>query len=825
MTVRRPRPPRALLLVAALAAVLLTSGCAAERAFHQAQDHEVRQHWDLAVMAYQKAISLDPANKKYEAALLRARMQAAQTHLGRGRLHRTAGQLDLAQVELEQSVALDPTNDVALQELKKVLEEIEVRRIEAAGAAPTERAKQKAKGKRATPPMLNPASDKPIDVSFPPDTPIKKIYQALCAASGINVIFDPQLKDDKFTIDLRNLTFQKALETAMRQAGHFYKVIDERTILVAQDTQQNRKEYEDQVVRTFFLSNGDVKDVSTMVRSLLDLRRMATVAQLNAIVIRDTADKVAVAERLIEVNDKAKAEVVLDVELLQLASTKLLDLGVSLSSYSTTGTLTNGTTGGSGGSTTTSLPWDQLLKLSLSDFSFTVPSIVVNFIKTNTDAEVLAKPQLRIAEGEKASLVIGNRVPIPVTTINTQQAIGQIGVVPVTSFQYQDVGIKLDVETRVHHNKEVTLKLTVEVSNLNGSVKGSNGQEQPIIGTRTITSNVRLKDGETSFLAGLVQTIKTTSKTGFPFLSDLPLVGPLFSDTKTDNEQTDIFLTLTPHITRAPQIDEDDLVPVWVGTENNVSFSGLNVKLESPQAPVTPFDAPAETPASRPAPPTNPVPPAVLNPTLPIQGSPPKDLFQKTPSPSPAPVSSGTAAPATGGSASAAKAAGAAAASTGNVASVSAGNAAPVSATFVETAGPQTVALGLELDNADVVQGESTLLTLTAPSELADAGALEVTLEWDPAVAEVVTVSPGPWRSGAAALNTRLDADRGPGRVRIGLGTPTGVVGLPSGALARIALRGVAPGKTLVRVSAGAGLGKNGPLRPEAGAVALSVTP
>ncbi len=332
MTVHRPRPPRTLLLAAALALAVGASGCASERAFREAQDYEQLQHWDMAVMAYQKAASLEPGNKKYESALFRSRMQAAQTHLGRGRLHRSAGQLDLAKVELEQSVALDPTNDVAHQELKRVIEEIEARRLESIGGSPTEKAKAKAKGRRAAPPMLNPASDKPIDVSFPPDTPIKKIYQALCTASGINVIFDPQLKDDKFTIDLRNLSFQKALETTMRQAGHFYKVIDEKTILVAQDTQQNRKEYEDQVVRTFFLSNGDVKDVSAMVRGLLDLRRMATVTQLNAIVIRDTADKVAVAERLIEVNDKAKAEVVLDVELLQLSTKKLLDLGVKLSS-------------------------------------------------------------------------------------------------------------------------------------------------------------------------------------------------------------------------------------------------------------------------------------------------------------------------------------------------------------------------------------------------------------------------------------------------------------------------------------------------------------
>ena len=798
MTVQRPRPPRVLLLAATLALALGAPGCASERAFREARDYEQLEYWDMAVMAYQKAASLDPANKKYESSLFRARLQAAQTHLGRGRLHRSAGQLDLAKVELEQSVALDPTNDVAVQELKKVVEEIEVRRLETLGGSPTEKAKAKAKGRRAAPPMLNPASDKPIDVTFPPDTPIKKIYQALCTASGINVIFDPQLKDDKFTIDLRNLSFQKALETTMRQAGHFYKVIDEKTILVAQDTQQNRKEYEDQVVRTFFLSNGDVKDVSTMVRGLLDLRRMATVTQLNAIVIRDTADKVAVAERLIEVNDKAKAEVVLDVELLQLSTKKLMDLGVALSSYKP---ITTGTATGNDGKPITSLPWNALLKLSLSDFNFTIPSIAVNFLKSNTDAEILARPQLRIAEGEKAQLVIGDRVPIPVTTINTQQAVGQVGVVPVTSFQYQDIGIKLDIETRVHHNKEVSLKLTVEVSNLNGSVAGQNGQEQPIIATRTITSNIRLKDGETSFLAGLIQTTKLRTKSGMPFLSDLPLIGPLFSTTNTQNDRNDIFLTLTPHITRAPQIEEEDLIPVWVGTENNVSFSGLNVRLESPQAPATPFDAPSEAPASRPVSPTNPVPANVPAPgILPLQGTGPNDPFKPAaPTPTPAPASPKT--------------------------PLAGGDAAPASASFVETAGPQSLALGLEIENSELSAGETTTMTLSGPAELADAGALEITLEWDPAVAEIVTISPGPWRTGSAALNTRLDADRGPGRVRVGLGSPTGVVGLPSGALARFTVRALAPGQTLFRMSAGAGYGKTGALRPEADAVTLSVAP
>jgi len=521
---------------------------------------------------------------------------------------------------------------------------------------------------------------------------------------------------------------------------------------------------------------------------------MGTIPQLNAIVIRDTADKVAVAEKLIEVNDKAKAEVVLDVELLQLSTTKLLELGAKLSTYSTSGSLPGAATGGSGGQASPTLPWKDLLKLSLSDFNFTVPSILVNFIKTNTDTELLARPQLRIAEGEKAQLVIGDRVPIPVTTINTQQAIGQSGIVPVTSYQYQDVGIKVDVEARVHHNREVSLKLTVEISEVKPTASGE-AAEQPTISTRTITSNIRLKDGETSFLAGLIRTKSANSRSGLPFLSDVPLIGSLFSGKRQETARDDIFLSLTPHITRAPQIDEQDLVPVWVGTENNVSFSGLNVRLESPQAPATPFDPPAEAPASRPSAPTGPVPGTMPGRAiLPVQGSGPNDPFRRTPAP----------APRTGSN-------------------ILSGDAAQRSAAFVETEGPRPLALGLELENGELAVGETALLTLNGPPELADAGALEVTIEWDPAVAELVAVTPGPWRTGSAALNTRLDSDRGPGRVRIGLGTPTGVVGLPSGALARFTLRALAPGDALVRVSAGAGLGKSGPLRPEANAVPLVV--
>ena len=318
----------------------------------------------------------------------------------------------------------------------------------------------------------------------------------------------------------------------MRAGGSFYKVMDEHSIIIAQDKPQNRRTYEDLVIQTFFLSNAEVKDMLTILRSLIDARKIATNEQLNAIILRDTADKVKVAERIIEANDKSKAEVVVDIELLQINTQRLRDLGVSLSNYSigqqldlrpdrhggTTGTggTGTGTTGTTTAATAAGVLLSDLQFINQANWLLTIPNFVYNFVKQNTDAQLLAKPQLRITEGEKANLVIGDRVPIPLTTFNTQNAGNSGGIVPITSFQYQDVGIKIELEPRVHHNQEVTLKLKIEVSNLNGNVAGSGGQSQPIIGTRTIDSVIRLKDGETNFLAGLIRTDESNTNTGLP---------------------------------------------------------------------------------------------------------------------------------------------------------------------------------------------------------------------------------------------------------------------------------------------------------------------
>lgn len=790
---RTSRRPLGRLAVALL--LLASTGCAAHRAYRSAEEEERAQHWDLAVLAYQKAAEMDPENLRYKISLTRARNRSALVHYDRGRLYRASGNFDLALIEFEQAVAVDSTIATAQQELQRVKADIEARQREIDGGTPVEKAKAKTRGVRANAPLLNPSSTKPIDLIFTTDTPIKKIYTYLGTAAGINIIFDPQLKDDKFSLDLRNVTFQKALETVLRQAGHFYKVLDEKTIIVAQDNTQNRKEYEDLVIRTFFLSNGDVKDVSAMIRSILDLRRLGTIPQLNAIVIRDTADKVAVAEKIIEINDKASSEVLIDVELVVLNSTKAQELGMVLSSYQPSASLSRVVGSTNGGV----LPWAQIWKLGLSDFNFSIPNVTFNFIKNNSDAEVLAKPQLRIAEGAKAQLIIGDKVPIPMTTINTQQAVGGTGIVPITSFQYQDIGIKIDIEPRVHHNKEVTLKLTVEVSNQNGYVTAADGTKQPIIGTRTITSTIRLKDGETNILAGLIRNDKTKTKSGIPFLGDLPLIGALFRDTSEQNSRTDLLMTLTPHIVRSPSITEQDLIPVWVGTENNVSFSGRSTRLESPRAEGSPFDPVIETPTPARAP---------AGKVAPVPGSP------QTPSPRTLPGPGGT-------RRGTAFQGGSGESSLNAVPGTL--ETQPETVAAMTTTTERSVSLTLDPSAGDVAIGGSANVSITGGGGVSDLNALEVTVEWDPALAEVTGISPGPWANSVPPGTVRFEAERVPGKARLVWNRSGAGIGLPEGVLAGLAVKGTAQGRSVFRVTTGSALGRSGPVRPLAVPAAIRI--
>ena len=587
-TLRKWRPNgrgrKGRLAVTLLALVIAAGACTGYRNYRRAQLAEEQGDWDQAVLQYLALLDRDPSNLTYRSGLLRTKFKASQAHFEKAKEFHRAGALERAMLEYRQAVQLDPTNQYAQVELDKV-------RIELASARDgdslltLEDLKRRTRESRPQPPMLSPREKEPISLNFPKPVSVKDIYDAIAKAFGINVMFDAKLRDQQLTIELSEVMARDALEMLMRSANHFYKVLDEHSIIVAEDNPQNRRIYEDLVIQTFFLSNADPKESMTMLRSLVGAKNIASNTQLNAIVLRDTADKVKVAERILMTNDKARGEVVIDVELLQIETNKLQELGISLSQYSITQALDPNP-----------IRISDLEFVNQQNWLLTLPSFIYDFVKNSSDAQLLASPQVRISDGEKATFHIGDRVPIPVTTFNTAQTVGG-NIVPVTSFQYQDIGIRLDIEPRLHHNKEVTLKIKVEVSNLAGTVPGSQGASQPIIGTRTIESTIRLKDGETNFLAGLLRTDEASSEIGFPGLSEIPVLGRLFGRKRTDNKRTDLVLTLTPHIIRTADITEQDLLPIWVGTEANITFRGGSPRVESEVE--GPFDREGDDEAER----------------------------------------------------------------------------------------------------------------------------------------------------------------------------------------------------------------------------------
>ena len=753
----------------ALVLVVAAVGCAGARIYQEARDEEAVGHFDIAVMNYAKALDLDPTNAQYKANLARARVKASQFHFEKGKMYRASGRFDLAVVELEQAVLLDSTNDYAATELKHAREDLAREDEERSEPSKIERIKKKMKGARAVTVLLEPSSDKPINLNFPQPKPIKQIYRALADAAGINVIFDPQLKDDNVSIVLSNIAFQKALETLLRQENHFYKVIDEHTVLIAADTPQNRKTYEDLVIRTFFLSNADVTEVANALRALLQTTRISVNKAENSVTLRDTADKVAVAERIVEQNDKQVAEVVVDVELLQVNTDKLVDLGLQLNPRQLSATVPapGGTTNLGAALGAGQFNWSQLKQLNINSFGFTIPSATLTFIKDNVDAELLAKPQLRIAEGQKAQLLIGDKVPIPVTSFSTSNISGG-NVVPATSYQYQDVGIKIEVEPRVHHNKEVTLKLMTEVSNINGVVS-NNGVSQPIIGTRTISSNIRLKDGETNFLAGLYRTDKSRTQNLIPFVSDIPIVGLLFTHNNTDKKTTDLVLTLTPHIIRIPDVTEEDVTPYYVGTDANISYQG-GPRVENPTRDQGPFEQPVvkpQPPQPRALPPAG-APPINLSPG----SSGPSDIFKPAPPPPPPGTPQQQVPP------------------QGALSSSDGTTAAPVAvaAKSGELDASQAVLLDFDPAYLSVPSGgqQSLLLRVTG------AGALPggtIAIRYDPKVVAALSVKP--------ILGS--DSGMSEGRVeegRIVLAFPGAESLSGTRALAEITLRGITPGRS-----------------------------
>ena len=416
--------------------LLLVMGCAARKSYNEGQEAVKLGQWETAVQRFSDAVEKAPKNPHYKIALERTRLEASHEFFKRGQEYVNTGLLEDAAIYFNKTIMFDPTNQYAIDELAKVMKQIEKQRLEREGLK-TELEQMKDDAHIPQSPRLDPLSDAKISFYYK-DTSIRTIYEQLGKVGGINIIFDKQIQDQDFSIDVTGVTFEDILNILSLANGHFIKVIDETTILVVPDNQAKRKEYEDQVIKTFYLSSADIKDVQQLLRSILTkTRTIAVNPELNAITIMDTPKKVALASRIIESNDKSKSEVVVGIEILEVNRQRVQTLGIELTSY-TVGQSLKGAEDG--------ITVNDLRYLDSTDWILTLPSIIYNFLKTDSDTKLIARPNLRVAEGETAKIHIGDTVPIPTTTFNPAEGQDSSGqAIPRISYSYQNLGLQFEL--------------------------------------------------------------------------------------------------------------------------------------------------------------------------------------------------------------------------------------------------------------------------------------------------------------------------------------------------------------------------------------------
>jgi len=573
----------------ALALGLWAAGCASSGALHQARDAERQQDYDRAVIEYTRALRLNPSDLNARTGLERAKLRASQDHYARGRRLAAVAKLDEALVEYETAAELNPTNGDLDQELRATRNKLRAK-IAVPREGKTELQTLIERARDLPPPGL----DLPQGVKMPAtltfrDASSRDVFVAISRLANISLVFDPLFRETPITVDLRNASLEDALNTVASATRAFFRVTAPKTVAVIPDTPAKRREYEEEIVRTFYLSNVDLKETMDLLRMVLDARRISPTTGTNALTIKDTPERIAAAARVISAIDKARPEVIIDVELLEVDRSKLLEYGLQIASNgpaSTTGAGVSGSVGIDQGATST-ITLQKLKNLSQADVLFAnLPTLYYRLLKTDEHSRTLANPQLRTSDGSPAKAAFGEQVPVPQTTF-APIATGGTPQQPITSFAYQNIGVNISITPRTHHDDDVTLALQVQVSNISGTGYGG----LPTFGNREINPVIRLREGETNMLAGLIRDEERTSLQGVPGLSDIPLVGHLFAHNLKTNDQTDIILTITPHIIRVLDLTEADLRPFRVGRDSLAPIPELPpVPAEPPKPPEPPKD-------------------------------------------------------------------------------------------------------------------------------------------------------------------------------------------------------------------------------------------
>ena len=732
---------RYLSLAAVACAVLALTGCPrGNQDFKAAKQAEALQDYDTALIHYERALKADPYNTEYKLKATRIRLEAGLAHVRAGQKLQDKGDLQQALAEFQKALAIDPASAIAEQEIRKTLETIAARKAaaEAPPAPPREEPKLMEK-----PPELMPLSRAPINLKMTNDARI--VFETVAKLAGLTVIFDPDFAARRITTEISNVTLEQALDIVALQSKAFWKPVTSNIIFVVPEQPQKRRDYEEQIVRTFYLSNTllpqDLTEIVTGLRQLLDLKRIQQVNSQNAIIVRDTPDKLELASKLIRDIDKAKPEVIIQVAVMQVRRDRLRDLGVRPGSSAVVAfTPSNPTTTGGTTSTSTSITLDQLRKISAKDYSITLPGATATALINDSFTKLIQNPEIRVVDGQSAKLRVGDRVPVATGSFQAGVGVGAIGgggagvVNPLvnTQFQYIDVGVNVDITPHIHPNHQISMKVSVEVSSVTDRID-IGGIKQPVISQRKIEHDVRLEEGEVNVLGGLIDRTETRTLAGWPGVSRIPLLRYLFSEETVERQENEVLIILIPRLVRLPQITDANLRGMSAGTETNPA---VRRELE----PVSPSTPPAPKPqASGPG--------------------------AAAPTPTSAPVSGAP------------------------------GGATPAP----ETARPSKVRF--EPQDVTLKPGETTTIAVVV-EDVHDLFSIPMLLQYNPAVISVEEVRHGGFLSGGTqeiAIVQRVDKERGQAIISATRQPNTpGVNG--TGTLVGIVIRGVAPGTSSLAV-------------------------
>jgi general secretion pathway protein D len=571
----------------------------ASKLYKQGQAAETAGNIELAYQLYARAFQKNPKDLRYKASYERTRFSAASIHVKQGEKLRDQGDESGALTEFMRALEIDPSNELAQQEIKAMRDKAGAQTNQETSVSPEE---SQLSG-IGSPIELKPLSNEPLTLHSVEDS--KVIYQTVGRLAGVNVLFDPDYTSKRIQVDLTNVDLHDALRIIGTISGTFWRPITANTIFVAQNTRAKRTELEEEAVQTFYLTNvaqqNDFTDLQTALRNMFQTAKIYGVASQNAIIMRGTPDELLLAQKLISDLDKAKPEVVVDVAVLEVSRNYERTIGVQLpqtatvnlqaSNFNNTNTSSSSSSSSStttGTSTTTNtsngLTLNSLAHLNGTNFAVTIGQATANLLLTDSSTRILQNPRIRASDGQEATLKIGEKLPVATGSYQTGAATAIVSSLVNTQFQYLDIGVNITVKPTVHYDRDVTLKLKIEVSSQNG-FSNLGGIQEPIITQRTVDQTIRLKEGEANILGGILQRQVSNNLSGTPGLASVPILKYIFSSNDKTTSDDEIVFLLIPHVVRAEMLNPLNLRELDTGTGNTIELRHISQDTSRPTTP------------------------------------------------------------------------------------------------------------------------------------------------------------------------------------------------------------------------------------------------